>query len=552
MIRNFKKVFIYILLVLTLCFISSTDIFVYVKAMSYFDFNFSTIGEEESIDFVEYHNIDIPKKVENSPNLGKITSDIIKRISSDSNCVFSYNYEKMQLYAENIQEAVISYLGNNSNIALLSTLTYSLQYNTVKNSSGNWVTSGGAWNAKWSNYNCYAYSINRTENPQYYSSGWYIQYQPGDMSEAGCFDDCNDITDLVDIVEKDLEKMGYSNISSTLSIPTITDNQELVCIRMGEEDYHFMRYDIETNAWYHKPGATAVLKYNYIPSNNYIWNNEYSRYGVEAGPTTTYDSDIYFIKYDKNRVETSYSTSNLSHQLYVNAGKDSILEIDNSSYNQYYKFNITSTNSVKVELYDCEMELLETYTGSNIQFYKSMLNDVYYLKLNYVSSSASGNINIGISAHNHSYIYSPQSSGHTATCIDCGYTTTLSHVYDQHYCIHCNAYTTTHDYDRNYEWVDYTMHSAECCCGAKTTQGHAVASNAFANGKRYATCLICGGLAERGFVQLNALSAEVQYVTNNGSYILPNKVIVLVDEDIELYLNGTLEFHKKDSQLLTE
>ena len=228
------------------------------------------------------------------------------------------------------------------------------------------------------------------------------------------------------------------------------------------------------------------------------------------------------------------------------------MEIDNSSYNQYYKFNITSTNSVKVELYDCEMELLETYTESNIQFYKSMLNDVYYLKLNYVSSSASGNINIGISAHNHSYIYSPQSSGHTATCIDCGYTTTLSHVYDQHYCIHCNAYTTTHDYDRNYEWVDYTMHSAECCCGAKATQGHAVASNAFANGKRYATCLICGGLAERGFVQLNALSAEVQYVTNNGSYILPNGVIVLVDEDIELYLNGTLEFHKKDSQLLTE
>ena len=84
-------------MVLTLCFISSPGSFVYVKAMSYFDFNFSTISEEESIDFVEYHNIDIPKKIENSPNLGKITSDIIKRISSDSNCVFSYNYDKMQL-----------------------------------------------------------------------------------------------------------------------------------------------------------------------------------------------------------------------------------------------------------------------------------------------------------------------------------------------------------------------------------------------------------------------------------------------------------------------
>lgn len=129
---------------------------------------------------------------------------------------------------------------------MLSTYTYTLQSNTVKNSSGNWVTSGGAWNTKWSNYNCYAYSINRSENYPFYSTG--KQYQPGDMSGSGRFYNCEDITDLVDIVEKDLEKMGYTNISSTLSIPTITDEQELICIRMGEEDYHFMRYDMETNA----------------------------------------------------------------------------------------------------------------------------------------------------------------------------------------------------------------------------------------------------------------------------------------------------------------
>ena len=547
MIRIFKKIFICILLVLTLCFVSSTGSFVYAKAMSYYNFDFSTISEEESIDFVEHHNIDIPDKIENSQNLGKITSDIIKMIASDNNCVFSYNYDKIQLYAENIQEAVISYMGDNSNIALLSTSTYSLQYNTVKNSSGNWVTSGGAWNTKWSNYNCYAYSINRIENPQYYFSGWYIQYQPGNMSGTGSFDDCNEITDLVEIIEYDLEAMGYSNISSTLSIPTVTDDEVLICVRMFEGDYHFMRFDLESNAWYHKPGGTAVLKYNYIPNNSMDWYCEYSYLGEEGyDSSTVYDSDIYFIKYDKNRVETSYSTSNLSYQLYVNAGKDSILEIDNSSYNQYFKFNITSSNSVETELYDSEMELLETYTGSNIIFYKSMLNDVYYLKLNYVSSTASGNVNIGISAHNHSYTYSPATSGHTATCADCGYTTTLSHVYDKHYCIHCNAYTTTHDYDMNYEWVSYTMHSAECCCGEVTTQGHAVASGSYNTGQRYATCLLCGGLAEMGFVQWTINSSAVTKVTINGSFILPNGVVVLEDEDLDAYLNGTLVFYDKD------
>ena len=149
--------------------------------------------------------------------------------------------------------------------------------------------------------------------------------------------------------------------------------------------------------------------------------------------------------------------------------------------------------------------------------------------------------------HQHSYTYSPATSGHTATCTDCGYTTTLSHVYDKHYCIHCNAYTTTHDYDMNYEWISYTLHNVECSCGeSETTQPHAVASGSYNTGQRFATCLLCGGLAEMGFVQLTINSSAVTNVTINGSFILPNGVIVLEDEDLEAYLNGTLFFYDKD------
>ena len=32
----------------------------------------------------------------------------------------------------------------------------------------------------------------------------------------------------------------------------------------------------------------------------------------------------------------------------------------------------------------------------------------------------------------------------------------------------------------------------------------------------------------------------------NGSYILPNGIVVLVDADIDAYLNGTLVFYKKE------
>ena len=32
-------------------------------------------------------------------------------------------------------------------------------------------------------------------------------------------------------------------------------------------------------------------------------------------------------------------------------------------------------------------------------------------------------------------------------------------------------------------------------------------------------------------------------ISDNGSYVLSNGVVVLVDEDVEAFLNGTLEFN---------
>lgn len=219
-----------------------------------------------------------------------------------------------------------------------------------------------------------------------------------------------------------------------------------------------------------------------------------------------------------------------------------------------YDFTISSSSSLEVTLYDSnfnEINVSQTSTNGGLtktfSYYLSV--GTYYLQSNYVSSTASGTINVSIAGepHTHSYTYSPSTSGHIATCTDCGYTTTLSHVYDKHYCIHCNAYTTTHDYDMNYEWISYTLHNVECSCGeSETTQPHAVASGSYNTGQRFATCLLCGGLAEMGFVQLTINSSAVTNVTINGSFILPNGVIVLEDEDLEAYLNGTLVFYDKD------
>ena len=124
------------------------------------------------------------------------------------------------------------------------------------------------------------------------------------------------------------------------------------------------------------------------------------------------------------------------------------------------------------------------------------------------------------------------------------------HNYIDHYCV-CGAYSSVHDYHAPYTWKSYTLHLASCGCGTKKEVPHVVSSDAYQNHKdRYVSCLLCGGQAEIGFVPINSIT--IKYVSENGSFILPNGVIVLVDEDIEDYLNGNLEFMEINDGLETE
>ena len=92
-----------------------------------------------------------------------------------------------------------------------------------------------------------------------------------------------------------------------------------------------------------------------------------------------------------------------------------------------------------------------------------------------------------------------------------------------------------------YEWNDLTSHKSICYCGNETVEGHAVRSG----GK---TCVLCGGKVDMGFIIVDSIKS-CKFVTRNGSYILPNGVIVLVDEDVEAYINGTLLFYNKDEEV---
>ena len=94
-----------------------------------------------------------------------------------------------------------------------------------------------------------------------------------------------------------------------------------------------------------------------------------------------------------------------------------------------------------------------------------------------------------------------------------------------------------------------------CECGSiKPNMSAPHIISASDGGKRYVTCLDCLPDLDmnKDEAMVGLMSHLVTQVTLNGSYILPSGIIVLVDEDIEAYRNGTLVFYNKDELPVTQ
>ncbi|MCM1289871.1 MAG: hypothetical protein NC132_03450 [Corallococcus sp.] len=291
-----------------------------------------------------------------------------------------------------------------------------------------------------------------------------------------------------------------SNVSISDSIPSLADNQELICVRVGSLDYHFMRYDKQTNAWYHKPGKTAVLKYKFVPSYDRIWINENSYKGTESvgKDIYNYNSAIKFIRYTKNTIQLPNESATTKS---MTAGKDIIYEI-NVSATTDYTLNISSSKSmVAAKMYNSDMELLWTQKGTAITKGYRLSVAKYYLQLYLEGSIASGNVSIRVSPE--------------------------------------------HVYRFSYTWVDGTQHRSYCECGEYKLEKHYVSlggSILYSIGTgTYKTCLYCHGRADMGFVLSQGIRNS--FVTPNGSCILPNGVRVIAPKDMEALFNGTLMFN---------
>lgn len=261
----------------------------------------SEMTEEECVEFIVKKGVTIPDSFIEHPKLGKIIKKIIQYTESYPNVPMAYNYDVAYYFAESIREAVNNYYGPEQRNSAAKRLDYRLQDSKVFTNSDSWDYNNGYWDEVWYSYNCYAYAIGRTEQPREYppeNQFHAFQYQPGDFAHTGIFDTVTtSIYDLAMIVKDDLQELKY-NVSYVEDTPParLHPHQKMICVRRGDEDYHFMKYNREDRYWYHKPSRNAPMQFQYQPSDK-IWTNEYSiDYGENEG-NTFYDSDIYYIVY---------------------------------------------------------------------------------------------------------------------------------------------------------------------------------------------------------------------------------------------------------------
>ena len=96
-------------------------------------------------------------------------------------------------------------------------------------------------------------------------------------------------------------------------------------------------------------------------------------------------------------------------------------------------------------------------------------------------------------------------------------------------------------------------HIVSCGCNEiQTSRPHSFTVSDIGDGGAYNTCIDCNALipANTGPGIVGPLSNDIWQVTDNGSYKLTNGIIILVEEDIQAYKEGTLVFKDANSEIM--
>ncbi len=206
------------------------------------------------------------------------------------------------------------------------------------------------------------------------------------------------------------------------------------------------------------------------------------------------------LTYRKNQINISTSAT---AQISINKGKDVFYELNFAAAGAY-DIQLTPNHSINYQIYDENFDVVLSGCGTAIKRCLAAAAGTYYLRMDCTDKTVTGAVSAAISAH-------------------------------------------THLYTDNHVWQTDMAHRSYCICGSYTTSAHVVAQDSLSGTEQYAICLLCRGQAYIGMVTGPTAGNGLPH-TQNGSYILPNGVIVLVNEDIAAYMAGELVFYSGETE----
>lgn len=119
-------------------------------------------------------------------------------------------------------------------------------------------------------------------------------------------------------------------------------------------------------------------------------------------------------------------------------------------------------------------------------------------------------------------------------------------------CVECN-----YSYQENHKNFVYILsitpgkHRKVCeDCNFGIDEGHAVTYEDYSDGNSVVTCIVCNIQLDKDDDMFMVNYTNPAQTTINGSYILPNGIVVLKEEDILAYKEGALVFNDANSEIM--
>lgn len=108
-------------------------------------------------------------------------------------------------------------------------------------------------------------------------------------------------------------------------------------------------------------------------------------------------------------------------------------------------------------------------------------------------------------------------------------------------------YTIYEPHTFTYSIYSSTQHKNTCHCGYEAYERHSITEADYTNGDNIAICIQCKRIVNLNDGMFPVLPTSITKYSINGSFILPNGVVVLVEEDIQSYINNTLIFYEEEN-----